>query len=101
MGRLIMILSLLVLSATTVTPLSMMAAELKTITLSVDKMTCSLCPVTVKRALKKLDGVSDVSAKYEGDGVGWAKVTFDPSLVDVDEMTFTTEMAGYPSHLKE
>jgi mercuric ion binding protein len=76
------------------------AGELKTITLEVDKMTCNLCPITVKKALRKIDGVTEVVAKYEGEGNGWAKVTFDPSKADVDDLTFATEEAGYPSRLK-
>lgn len=85
--------------------LSLMAvaqgAELKTITLGVDKMTCNLCPITVKKALQKLGGVAEVETKYEGSGVGWAKVTYDPAKVKVDDLTFATEEAGYPSHVKQ
>jgi len=77
-----------------------LAGELKTITLDVDKMTCNMCPVTVKKALKKVDGVTEVVAKYEGNGNGWAKVTFDPSKTQIDDLTFATEEAGYPSRLK-
>ncbi len=76
------------------------AAELKTIILSVDKMTCNMCPITVKKALRKVDGVREVSAEYEGDGKGWAKVTYDPSKVDVEGLIFATEQAGYPSRLQ-
>lgn len=77
-----------------------LAGELKTITLDVDKMTCSMCPITVKKALKKIDGVTEVVAKYEGEGNGWAKVTFDPSKTSIDDLTFATEEAGYPSKLR-
>jgi mercuric ion binding protein len=77
-----------------------LAGELKTITLDVDKMTCNMCPITVKKALRKIDGVTEVVAKYEGEGNGWAKVTYDPSKADVDDLTFATEEAGYPSRLK-
>lgn len=80
---------------------SSFAGELKTVTLSVDKMTCGMCPITVKKALKKVDGVTDAKAKYEGDGDGWATVTYDPEKADIDDLTFATEMAGYPSKLKQ
>ncbi len=73
------------------------AAQPVTIKLDVDKMTCGMCPLTVKKALRKIDGVSDVSAKYEGDGKGWATVTYDPDKASVEDLTFATEMAGYPS----
>ena len=73
--------------------------QLKTIKLDVDKMTCNMCPITVKRALRKVEGVTEVSAGYEGNGVGWAKVTYDPARVDVQDLTFATGQAGYPSRL--
>ena len=99
MRKLFLLLSLLLaVSATALaTSSAAVAAELKTITLSVDKMTCNMCPITVKKALRKVDGVSKVSAEYEGDGKGWAKVTYDPAQVDVKDLTFATEQAGYPS----
>jgi len=79
---------------------SVVAGELKTVTLAVDGMTCSMCPITVKKALRKVEGVSEVTAKYEGDGVGWAKVIYDPSKVSVKDLTQATGQAGYPSHLQ-
>lgn len=73
--------------------------QLKTIKLDVDKMTCNMCPITVKKALRKLDGVVKAQAKYEGDGVGWAEVTYDPSKISPEDITSATEMAGYPSRV--
>lgn len=71
----------------------------QTVTLRVENMTCSMCPYTVKKALKKIDGVKDVKAKYEGHGEGWAKITFDSSKTDVESLIEATTDAGYPSHL--
>lgn len=86
--------ALLSMSASTV-----LAGETKTVKLAVDKMTCNMCPITVKRALKKVEGVSHVVAKYEGGGNGWAEVTFDTDKASIEDLTFTTEEAGYPSRL--
>lgn len=97
---LILILCLSVIGGSLVTSAETLANELKTITLSVDKMTCGMCPITVKKALRKVEGVSEVSAEYEGDGAGWATVTYDPSKTGVEDLTFATEQAGYPSRLK-
>ncbi len=69
------------------------------ILLQVENMTCASCPFTVKMALKQLDGVKQVSAKYEGDGEGWVKVTFDPGKTNVESLIKATTYAGYPSHL--
>jgi len=94
MRKLILIVCLAALS------FAVQAAELKTVTLAVDGMTCNMCPITVKKALRKVQGVSDVTAKYEGDGVGWAKVTYDPAKVSVKDLTHATAQAGYPSRLQ-
>jgi len=88
--------SILLLAQLTIT----LAGELKTVTLDVDKMTCNMCPITVKKALQKIDGVTEVVAKYEGDGYGWAKVTYDPNKATIEDLTFATEEAGYPSRVK-
>jgi len=92
-------ISIIVMSLIITAP-ALLAGELKSITLDVDKMTCSMCPITVKKALRKIDGVTDVIAKYEGDGYGWAKVTYDASKVNIADLTLATEQAGYPSRLQ-
>lgn len=76
-----------------------LAAELKTVTFQVDNMTCSICPYTVKKALKKVDGVEQVEARYEGHGDGWAKVTFDPDKTNMETLISVTTDAGYPAHM--
>lgn len=77
------------------------AAELKTITLDVDGMTCSVCPITVKKALQKVDGVTEAKAFYEGSGIGWATVTYDAEKTNVKALTGATRDAGYPSRPKQ
>ena len=69
-------------------------ADQKTVTLEVPGMYCELCPVTVKKALSKVPGVSNVSASYERKE---AVVTFDDSKASVDALTKATANAGYPS----
>jgi len=92
---------LLAVTGVLITSTAALAVELKTITLSVDKMTCNMCPITVKKALRKIDGVSEVSAKYAGNGIGWATVTYDSTKVKTEDLIFATEQAGYPSRLKQ
>ena len=72
----------------------------QSVVLQVENMTCSMCPYTVKKALKRVDGVKAVEAKYEGDGKGWAKVSFDPAKTTVQALIVATEQAGFPSKLK-
>jgi periplasmic mercuric ion binding protein len=39
-------------------------AEEKTVTLNVKSMTCSLCPVTVRKALEQDDGVKEAAVSF-------------------------------------
>lgn len=72
-------------------------AETRTVTLSVPGMTCDLCPLTVKKAISKVPGVSSVEASYEKKQ---AVVTFDDTRATVEALTKATANAGYPSSVK-
>ncbi|MDV5463925.1 mercury resistance system periplasmic binding protein MerP [Leclercia adecarboxylata] len=65
-------------------------------TLSVPGMTCASCPITVKHALSKVEGVS----KNVSFDKRQAVVTFDDAKTNVQKLTKATEDAGYPSSLK-
>jgi mercuric ion binding protein len=69
-------------------------ASPKTITLNVSGMTCAACPITVKKALEKVAGVSKVEVRFERKQV---LVTFDDSKTNTDALVKTTTNAGYPS----
>lgn len=73
-------------------------AATKTVTLSVPGMTCSACPVTVKKAISKVDGVSKVVVTFETREV---VVTFDDAKTSVQNLTKATGDAGYPSNVKQ
>ena len=74
------------------------AAAEKTIVLSVPDMNCAACPITVRKALQKVAGVSAVKAMLEPPQ---AIVTFDDARTSVDALTKATANAGYPSTLKQ
>jgi periplasmic mercuric ion binding protein len=69
------------------------AAE-KTITLTVQHMTCAACPGTVKASLLRVPGVTDVVVSAEEKT---AVVTYDDSKAVVDALVKATTNAGYPS----
>jgi mercuric ion binding protein len=73
-------------------------ATTKTVTLSVSNMTCAVCPITVKKALSKVDGVEKAEVNYESKE---AVVTFDDAKTGVEALTKATEGAGYPSEVKK
>ncbi len=72
-------------------------AATQTVTLSVPGMTCAACPITVKKALSKVEGVSKTDVTFEKRE---AVVTFDDSKTTIQKLTKATEDAGYPSSVK-
>jgi mercuric ion binding protein len=69
-------------------------ASPRTVTLNVSGMTCAACPITVKKALEKVPGVSKIEVRYEKKQV---LVTFDDAKTDTDALVKATTNAGYPS----
>lgn len=69
-------------------------AATQSVTLSVPDMNCAACPITVKKALTKVSGVSKIDVSLDRRE---AKVTFDDAKVNVDALTRATKDAGYPS----
>jgi len=69
----------------------------KTVILSVPGMTCAACPITVKKALSKVEGVEKTEVSFEKKE---AAVTFDDTKTDTTELTEAMKNAGYPSTVK-
>lgn len=65
-----------------------------TVTLSVPGMDCAVCPITIKKALMKLDGVAGVTSSLEKRETN---VLFDDSKVNAAALTRATKEAGFPS----
>ena len=85
-----------------VLPLSAEELKISTIPLTVKGMVCGQCERPVKRALKRLDGVTAVKlkrdrAKREGDVV----VTYDPSKVTPEQVVEAVNKTGYKAELKK
>lgn len=66
----------------------------QTVTLAVSDMTCAACPITVKKALSRVPGVTEVSVSNEKKQ---ATVVFDDTQTTVAALTRATTDAGYPS----
>ncbi|EPA99452.1 mercury resistance system periplasmic binding protein MerP [Pseudomonas sp. G5(2012)] len=73
-------------------------AAIQTVTLSVPGMTCAACPITVKKALTKVDGVTKAEVSFENRE---AIVTFDDTKTNAPALTKATEDAGYPSNINQ
>lgn len=73
-------------------------AATQTVKLSVPGMTCAACPITVKKALSKVDGVSQVAVTFENRE---AVVTFDDAKTNIQALTRATANAGYPATVRK
>jgi len=87
-----LVLSALLLSA------SIASAAERTVTLTVENMTCALCPITVRTAIARVSGVRDVDVDFESKT---AVVVFDDEEATVEDIAEASRQAGYPAALKE
>lgn len=69
----------------------------QTVTLSVPTMDCPVCPITIKKSLTRLEGVTSASVHFDKRE---AVVTFDDAQVRVRQLIDATTQAGYPSKVK-
>ena len=72
-------------------------AATKTVTLAVPGMTCAACPITVKTALAKVDGVEKTEVSVEKRE---AVVSYDDAKTTVAALTKATAGVGSPSPVK-
>jgi mercuric ion binding protein len=86
------------LAALAALPLAAMAAAPKTVTLDVQNMICELCPITVKKSLEKVPGVSAVKVDFDKET---ATVTYDADTTQPPALTRATTNAGYPSTIQK
>lgn len=70
----------------------------KTVTLSVPGMYCSVCPITVKKVLTRVNGVTRVAVDFDKRQ---AVMTYDDAKTQVEALTKATADAGYPSSVKQ
>lgn len=59
-------------------------------------LTCSMCTVTIKKALQKVEGVQAVTVDYDSKT---ANITFDGQKIDTGALIKATTDVGYPGSL--
>lgn len=74
-----------------------LAAATKTVTLEVKGWTCGACASATRIALKKLEGVQEVSTDFEKST---AVVTYDDAKVVAEKMVRAVERIGYKAAVK-
>jgi len=88
---------LVLIGAIVALPFTLLAGTLQTVTLDVQNMTCAVCPITVKKALEKVAGVTDAKVDFDKKT---ASVSFDPDKASPASLTKATADVGYPSSLR-
>ena len=64
--------------------------------LSIENMTCKMCDIAVRKAIEKVDGVTEATVDYE---TKTAQVTFNPEKTTAMKIEEASTMAGYPAKL--
>jgi mercuric ion binding protein len=79
-------------------PFAALAATPQTAVLDVQNMTCGLCPVTVRKSLEQVPGVSQARIDFEKKT---ATVTFDADKTKAAALIKATTEAGFPSTVRK
>lgn len=69
-------------------------ANPQTLTLDLPTMNCAMCPITVKKALTRVEGITKAEVSYEKKQ---AVVTFEDTKTSAEKLIEATTNAGYPS----
>ena len=77
-------------------PVSAFAATPQSAVLDVQNMTCSLCEITIHKALEKVPGVIEAKVDYDHKT---ATVRYDADKTNPSALVKATTDAGFPSTL--
>ena len=87
---------ILLLAVATLFILSASAGENsdQVVTFTVDKMTCATCPITVRKAMQRVDGVKEVTVDFDAKT---ATVIYDVTLTDAKQIGDASSNVGFPA----
>tara|TARA_R110002096_G_scaffold57545_2_gene145923 strand:+ start:278 stop:580 length:303 start_codon:yes stop_codon:yes gene_type:complete len=85
------LLTVIVLSASN---LNAATSDETTVKFSVEKMTCATCPISVRKAMERVDGVKDVEVDLE---TKTATVIFDASMTTASDIGSASTDVGFPA----
>jgi mercuric ion binding protein len=69
----------------------------RTVTLAVENMSCVTCPITVKTALKRVDGVREATVDFK---TKLAVVSFDDTKTNAKALAKASTDVGFPASVK-
>lgn len=70
----------------------------ETVSFKVEKMTCATCPIAVRKAMERVDGVKEVKVDLDSKT---AVVTFDASMTDASEIGAASTNVGFPATVRD
>lgn len=76
---------------------SALAGEPRSATLDVPSMFCSLCQISVRKALERVPGVLEAKADNSAKR---ADVKYDPDKVSPDELAAALTKSGFPATVR-
>lgn len=71
-----------------------LAGEPRRVVLKVEGMNCSLCPITVRKALERVPGVLEARVEFEA---GRAQAKYDPDKATREALAKAVTNAGFPA----
>lgn len=74
-----------------------LAGESKQVVLDVPGMDCSLCPITIRKALERVPGVLEARAFWPEKR---AEVKYDPARTTPEALAAAIGNAGYPATVR-
>lgn len=66
----------------------------QTVNFTIEKMTCATCPIAVRKAMERVDGVKDVEVDFDSKT---AKVVFDSSSTTPQAIGAASTDVGFPA----
>ncbi|MBA3069849.1 MAG: heavy-metal-associated domain-containing protein [Hyphomonas sp.] len=69
-------------------------AQQTTARFSVENMTCATCPISVKKAMMRVDGVKSVKIDFR---TKTAEVVYDPAATSPEMIAAASTNVGYPA----
>ena len=96
MRRSLPVLALLALIGFAASSLSAESYNETTVIFAVEKMTCATCPISVRKAMERIDGVKEVKVDFKSKT---ATVTFDSSVATSRDIGNASTDVGFPASI--
>ncbi len=70
----------------------------ETVSFSVEKMTCATCPIAVRKAMERVEGVKKVTVDFDSKT---AVVTYDAGMTDATAIGAASTDVGFPATVRD